>query len=52
MANSLRQTFRNLKMRSQIIYLDIFILLLVLSIAGTAIYIEIKIFYYISERSL
>ncbi|CAD8077324.1 unnamed protein product [Paramecium primaurelia] len=52
MGNSLLQAFRNLKMRSQIISLDIIILLIVLSIAGTAIYIEIKIFYYISERSL
>ncbi|CAK81081.1 unnamed protein product (macronuclear) [Paramecium tetraurelia] len=52
MANILIQAFRNLKMRSQIISLDIFILLIVLSIAGIAIYVEIKIFYYISERSL
>ncbi|CAD8179878.1 unnamed protein product [Paramecium octaurelia] len=52
MANTLIQAFRNLKMRSQIISLDIMILLLVLSIAGIAIYVEIKIFYYISERSL
>ncbi|CAD8175231.1 unnamed protein product [Paramecium pentaurelia] len=52
MANTLIQAFRNLKMRSQIISLDIMILLLVLSIAGVAVYVEIKIFYYISERSL
>ncbi|CAD8085883.1 unnamed protein product [Paramecium sonneborni] len=52
MTRQIIQAFRNLKMRSQIISIYLFILFIVFGIAGAAIYIEIKIFYYISQRSL
>ncbi|CAD8079167.1 unnamed protein product [Paramecium sonneborni] len=43
--------FREFKMKSQIIILDIIILLLVLSVCALGIYIEASIFYYISLES-
>lgn len=47
----IRSKFRKLKMKSQIIILDIVILLLVLVVCTIGIYVEAKIFYEISLES-
>ncbi|CAK69496.1 unnamed protein product (macronuclear) [Paramecium tetraurelia] len=42
---------REMRMRSQIFLFEIIILLFVLVLAGAAVYVEIRIFYYISTHS-